>query len=145
MIFVDTNVFVSAFGRRAIDRDMFEERSARDLLGRLALGLTSASTSEAILVEATQILTSDRLNGWSVPDVAAFLADAVKAPGLRIAPKIIYLRALDVWTSRPGLGFVDCLTLAYVEQDDVELASFDRQLLRSPGVTPYWREPDATL
>lgn len=143
MIFVDTNVFVSAFGRRGLERVASDERAARELLSRVALGRAAATTSEAILVETTQVLTNETSGARPAPDVAAFLSNVIDSPGLRFEPKHIYLRALDIWAARPSLGFVDALTIAYVAQGDIQLASFDRQLLQSPGVTPYWLESNA--
>lgn len=143
MIFLDTNVFAEALGRSVKDRDTFRETAARALLEAVALGELEATMSEAILAEATQVLTSARAGNRPVPEIAEFLTAVVRSPGLRFAPKQIYRRALALWSERPSLGFVDALTVAYVEQGDVELASFDRQLLASPGVTPYWREADA--
>lgn len=74
--------------------------------------------------------------------MAAFLTNVLAAPGLRFGPKPIYSQALDMWASRPGLGFVDALTICYARQGEVQLASFDKQLLASPGVTPYWADAE---
>lgn len=140
MIFLDTNVFVEAYGRRGTERVVEQEVAARTLLTALALGRLTATTSEAILAEAAFVLTRRTSYDQPIPAVAAFLSAVVSSEGLRFEPKHIYSRALDMWAQRPGLGFIDALTIAYVEQADVELASFDRQLLASPGVTPYWRD-----
>lgn len=143
MIFLDTNVFVEAYGRRDAERIASQEMAARVLLTAVARGQVEATTSEAILAETALVLTRDRPYAVPIAEVARHLSSIVRAEGLRFAPKHIYLRALDLWAARPALGFVDALTVAYAEQGDVELASFDRQLLASPGVTPYWRESAA--
>lgn len=141
MIFVDTNVVVRAFeGQRPADHNEATQR-ALDLLARVARGETVVSTSEAVIVEITRVLSSNTLYRQTPAEVEQFLAPLIEAPGLRLAPKLVYKRALRIWASRPTLGFVDALTVAYVEQGDVQLASFDRQLLASPGVTPYWPGP----
>ena len=140
MIFVDTNVLIRAYeGPRSDTGDGMSAR-ARDLLRSIGQGVVSATTSEAIIAETIHVLSSRVLYRQSPPQVRDFLAPFIDAPGLRIGPRQVYLRALDIWVKRPGLKFVDALTIAYVEQGDVRLASFDRQLLGSPGVTPYWPE-----
>jgi len=145
MIFLDTNVFVEAFGRPIGERIVSHESAARALLDAVGDRRVEATTSEAILVEATQVLTRESSYGWPTQLIATHLSGIIRAEGLRLASKHVYLRALDIWADRPGLGFVDALTVAYVEQGDIELASFDRQLLGSPGVAPYWQATDAPL
>lgn len=143
MIFVDTNVLVRGFEGHRVGIDDPSTERALDLMRRIGRGGLTATTSEAIIAETVHVLSSRKLYRLSPPEIRTFLAPFIDAPGLRLGPRQIYLRALDVWVDRPSLKFVDALTVAYVEQGDVRLASFDRQLLGSPGVTPYWSGPDA--
>lgn len=46
----------------------------------------------------------------------------------------LYLRALDLWTTYPKLGFVNALTAAMVEGTDVKLATFDSDFNALPGI-----------
>jgi predicted nucleic acid-binding protein len=138
VIFLDTNVLVEALGRPESERVATRQAAAQLLLTQVAEGVVAATTSEAILVEAAKVLADENSYGLPVQDVAAYLTAFVSSVGLRLEPKRIYVRAFDLWTERPSLGFVDALTIAYAEQGDVQLASFDRRLLASPGITPYW-------
>lgn len=140
MIFLDTNIIVAAVGRVDARLNVRQQTLAFDLMRRLQVPTVACWTSEAVLAETTQVLQSPFGGNYSPQRITTAIRPFIAAPGLRIAPKHIYLRALDVWASRPRLGFVDALTVAYVEQGEIELASFDRQLLASPGVTPYWPE-----
>lgn len=140
MIFIDTNVFLTAIGRVNAHHNTGQQANADELIAQLTIPTISASTSEAVIVETAQMAESAFGGGMGATIAARAMSKIIRLPGLRIAPKHIYLRALDIWADRPGLGFVDALTVAYVEQGDVELASFDQQLLRSPGVTPYWAQ-----
>lgn len=145
MIFIDTNVFVAMVGRVDADANRGQQIAALDLLARMTEPSVAASTSEGVIIETARMLRSSLGGGLSTEVTADRLRAIINLPGLWLSPKHIYLRALDIWADRPGLGFVDALTLAYVEQGDIELASFDRQLLRSPGVTPYWPATDDPL
>ena len=106
----------------------------------VAAGIVEATTCEAVIVETVQVLESAFGSALIPAQAATSFSTLINARGLRLAPKHIYTRALDIWADRPGLGFVDALTIAYVEQGDIQLASFDRQLLGSAGVSPYWRD-----
>jgi hypothetical protein len=46
----------------------------------------------------------------------------------------LYLRALDLWTTYPKLGFVNALTAAMVEGTDVKLATFDSDFNALQGI-----------
>lgn len=145
MIFIDTNVIVAAIGRADADLNLDQEAEARELIIALSIPTRAAFTSEAVIVETANALRSRFGSDLGTFEAARALGPIIDLPGLRIASKHIYSRALSIWADRPGLGFVDALTLACAEQGDIQLATFDRQLLRSPGVTPYWREADAAL
>jgi predicted nucleic acid-binding protein len=51
------------------------------------------------------------------------------------------LHALDLWVARPKLSFVDALAAAQAGELGVPLLTFDAELNRLPGITP-WRQPD---
>ena len=138
MIFIDTNVLIEATGRSDTERVAGRQATAQRLLDQVAEGSVAATTSEAILVETANVLSLRHGYGLPVADVASLLSAFVSSYGLRFEPKRIYVRALSIWAERPALGFVDALTIAYAEQGDIQLASFDQQLLSAPGVTPYW-------
>ncbi|MBD0324760.1 MAG: VapC toxin family PIN domain ribonuclease, partial [Aldersonia sp.] len=45
-----------------------------------------------------------------------------------------YLRALDIWTTYPRLGFEDALTVAELEETGAPLATFDSDFDDIPGI-----------
>ncbi len=57
------------------------------------------------------------------------LQHALKLPRGR---KQFYLRAVEIWTEHPKLGFVDALTAAMVEDSDLRLAPFDSASMQYP-------------
>jgi len=83
MIFLDTNVFVEAYGRRDVERVASQELAARVLLSAVAHGQVAATTSEAIVAETAQVLTRDRPYALPVDKVAAHLSSILRAQGLR--------------------------------------------------------------
>jgi len=145
VIFIDTNVFVQALARSHEPGQEATSRQAAELLLDVTDGKVEATTSEAVIAEVLYVSTAPRLYARSIADVRTVLQPLLEAPGMRFGPAKRYVRALEVCEGRPGLKFVDALTIAYVEQGDVQLASFDRQLLGSPGVTPYWQATDDPL
>lgn len=142
MIFLDANYFLRWLVAPDTTDDAVRKSIAIALFVRLERGEAEAITSEAILAEVAFVLTSKRQYGIEVEIAAASLATAVRLPGLRFAPgkRRQYLRALQLWTERPRLGFVDALTAAMVENSDHLLATFDSDFERLADIE-YWR-PD---
>ncbi len=83
------------------------------------------------------MLSSPDIYRLSPADVAATLKPVIALPGMRLASKHLYVRALDIWGARPAIGFVDALTAAYAEQADVELATFDKDFEGMVGIAHY--------
>ena len=140
MIFLDTSAIVQPFQSSADPLQVEMTRRSSQLLRQIATGMVDATTSEAAVAEAAYVMSGSRFLRQDAREVAATLAALLNSPRLRFSTKPACQRALAIWSERPAIGFVDALTVAYVEQGDLELASFDRQLLASAGVTPYWRE-----
>ncbi len=53
---------------------------------------------------------------------------------IELKPQVLH--ALALWRDRPGNGFVDALLVAIAESPDMQLATFDKRLLRQTG-SPY--------
>ncbi len=115
MIFLDANLFVELIGRVGGGQPERVQR-AESLMDAVAAGTLKATTSEAVIVETVQVLESAFGSAFVPAQAALSFGALINARGLRLSPKHIYLRALDNWAARPGLGFVDALTIAYVEQ-----------------------------
>ena len=134
MIFVDANYVVRYLVDPVTTRDRTMEAAANDLFERVARDETEVTTSEAVLAEVAFILSSPRHAGLPAAEVSARLKPLLGLPGFRLPQKRLYLRALDVYVTTPQLGFVDALTVAYVEHHGLELASFDSHFDRFPAL-----------
>jgi predicted nucleic acid-binding protein len=92
-------------------------------------------TSESVLVEVIQVLTSKRLYNLPREAVRGHVANVLSFRGLVLANKRTFLRALDVWVDH-NVDFVDALCVAQMTRLGIgEIASFDGHFDRVPGVT----------
>lgn len=141
MIFLDTNYFL----RFLVEPDGPENRARHEQAGALFAaverGEELVTTSEAVLAEVAFVLASKRQYHLAPETIAAYLAPIIRLPGLELprGRKRLYLRALDIWTAHPRLGFVDSLTAATVEEADLRLATFDRDFAALPDIR-LWRD-----
>jgi predicted nucleic acid-binding protein len=137
IVFLDANFIIRALldPPTAADRAMAEQ--ANELLRLAADARRTVTTSEAVIAEVAHILSSPDVYRMPPGDMATTLKPVLALPGMLLASKYLYVRALDIWSSRPRLGFVDALTVAYAERGDVELATFDRDFEGLPGITRY--------
>lgn len=146
MIFLDANYFLRWLVAPDTADDAVSRSIAIALFARLERGEAEATTSEAILAEVAFVLTSKRQYGVRVEIAAEALATAIRLAGPRFAPgkRQQYLRALEIWSERPALGFVDALTAATVERSGHLLATFDADFEGLAGIT-YWRPDNGHL
>jgi predicted nucleic acid-binding protein len=90
----------------------------------------------------SQRLRTARAHYQLPASVAAGLISAiVQLRGFRHSEKRAILRALEIWASNPRLGFVDALTLAYVQAPGMQLATFDSDFDNLPGIN-RWQSHD---
>lgn len=135
--FVDANFLLRGLIRGATPQDEVMAREAADLFARAERGDEEITTSDAVLAEVAFILNSPRQYDRPPDDVAARLKTILLLRGFRLPQKRIVLRALDIWTSFPKLGFVDALTASYATEPGVALATFDSDFDDLPGITRY--------
>ena len=139
--FLDANFIIRALLDPPTDADRTVAEQATALLRAAADSKRSITTSEAVVAEVAHVLSSTDIYRMSPGDVATALKPVLALPGVLLASKHLYARALDIWSSRPRMDFVDALTAAYAEQGDVELATFDRDFDGIPGITRYRPSP----
>lgn len=131
MRFIDTNIFI----RFLAGDDTQKTEACYELFRRLSVGLETATTSESVLTEIAYVLSSSKLYRISPSEIAARLRPLLLARGLQLPDKQIYLRALDLYSSRPSIGLEDALTVAHFELDGLEaIYSYDRDFDRIPGI-----------
>jgi predicted nucleic acid-binding protein len=141
VIFLDANIFLRAL----VDPSGLDSRRlneiASGLLRQVGRGDVEVTTSDAVLAEVAFILTA-RAHYQLPASVAAGLISAiVQLRGFRHSEKRAILRALEIWASNPRLGFVDALTLAYVQTPGMQLATFDSDFDNLPGIN-RWQSHD---
>ena len=133
--FLDTNVIL-----RFVLQDHPEHTArANRLMAELAAGGRSIATSEAVIVELVQVLSSKSLYSFPRADIRRHLAAIIELPGLEILHKATYLRALDHYVTM-NVDFVDALNVAHMEREGIRIVvSFDRDFDKVTGITR--REP----
>ena len=134
MIFVDANLLIYALVQQdSAETKRFGEIS-HQLLRRAARGEILITTSDAVLAEVAFILTAKTQANLPVPRVSSSLYGIVQLPGFRHREKPAILRALEIWSDRPSIGFVDALTAAYAQGPGIRLATFDSDFNALPGI-----------
>ena len=128
--FLDTNVIL-----RFLTKDHPEQSmAALALLEQLADGRLAATTSESVIVEVVQVLSSRALYSLSRAEVMKHVRAVLGLKGLKLPGKGIYRAALDIYSST-NVDFVDALTAAQMKHRGIAtILSFDRHFDRLPGV-----------
>jgi predicted nucleic acid-binding protein len=140
MILLDANVILRLLTSAPHAEIQRMHHIAADLFRRIEAGKAEATVSDAVLAEVAFLLASPRHYGIAVPDVAGMLAALVRLRHLRTSDRQAVLTALDIWATRPSLGFVDALTAAQSIRLDAEIATFDRDFDGIDGVR-IWEAP----
>lgn len=138
MIFLDANILLRALTRSSNPDVQDMNDIAGDLLRRAERGEVEATTSDAIIAEVAFILTSKAHYQQTVAEAAGMIGAILRLRGIRLHEKRVVLRALDLWTANPKLGFVDALTASYAQQPGIELATFDSDFDDIPDIA-RWR------
>jgi predicted nucleic acid-binding protein len=130
--FVDTNVFV----RWLTQDEPAHGARATEFLKRVENGELAVTTSEAVIVELVYVLQSKRLYSQTRPQIRDAIGDLLSLKSLRLPPKTVYLRALDLYVQNPSIDFVDCLNLAHMEHAGVkEIWTFDKDYSHVKGIS----------
>ncbi len=145
MIFLDANYFLRALTRSPHPDIQRMNQIAGDLMRRAERGEVALTTSDAVIAEVAFILTSKAHYNHTVADAAGRLATLLRLRGVKLSDKRVLLRAFDLWTARPKLGFVDALTASYAQQAGIELATFDTDFDDLPGIARWHPEEPADL
>ena len=129
---LDTNVII----RFLTNDDPVLSPRAYTLFTQLDAGAAAASLTEAVLVEAVQVLSSRNLYNRPRADIARHLGNIIRFQGVKLPRKRRYLRALELYVAWPALSFVDALLAVYAEESSPPtVISFDEGFDRLPGIT----------
>ncbi len=131
-LFLDTNIII----RYLAQDDPDKAARARELLKQAEAGSVNLVTSESIVVEAVQVLSSKVLYNQPRAKVASDLATILSLPKLKLANKRVCFRALTLWANASSsVDFVDALSVAQMEQQKIStIASFDQDFDRFPQI-----------
>lgn len=133
--FLDTNIIL----RYLTKDDPDQATRARRLFQEVQAGTLILVTTEAVIIEAVQVLSSKALYNLPRTDIKTHLANIISLGSLKLANKRTYLRALDLYASS-NIDFVDALIVAHIERTKIStVVSFDKDFDRIPGVNR--REP----
>lgn len=136
MIFLDTNFILRYLVSPSTPEIEVMAESARSLFAAVERGDVLATTTEVVLHEVAYIMTSKGHYARSVDEVTTALATIVRLPGFRLprGEKKRFLAAIDLWETYPTLGFADALVATTAKLRGAELATFDREFNRIPGL-----------
>jgi predicted nucleic acid-binding protein len=142
VIFLDANYFLRYLVEPDSPANQTRHEIAAALFEAIEFGDEEATTSEAALAEVAFILASKRQYNLPPAEIAAYLSPIIRLPGLKLSRgrKGLYLRALEIWSERTRLGFVDALTAATVEHSELRLATFDTDFDVLPNIR-RWQPP----
>jgi predicted nucleic acid-binding protein len=131
MQFIDANIFI-----RHLTRDDPEKAQACfDLFRQAERNEINLTTSEAVIVEVVYVLSSKQLYDLPRERIRELLCPLLSLPGLKLAPRRMYLRALDLYATY-AIDFEDALLVAQMERRKVaEVYSYDRDFDRVDGIT----------
>ena len=129
--FLDTNVII-----RFLTRDNpVQSVKAQTFLKAVETGSTKVITSEAVIIEAVQVLSSKALYHLSRADIKKHLTNIIELKGLQLSHKRSYVRALDLY-AQFTIDFVDALNIAYMERLKIAtIISFDRDFEKIKNIT----------
>lgn len=139
MIFLDSNYFLRFIAQDEDPASIEMVRVAKLLFDAVESGALEVTTNDVVIHEVAYMLTARVGYGLPVGRVAEQLSVILRQPGFRLSAgsKRRCLRALEVWTENPVLGFADALIVASVEETDIALATFDSHFNRIPGITRW--------
>lgn len=131
--FLDTNPII----RYATKDDPAQAERSRMLFEEVEQGARTITTSEAVIVEAVQVLESLRLYCWPRERIRDYLSALLGLSGFRLPYKPVYVRALELYATTK-LDFVDALNVAHMERSEIQtIVSFDTHYDRVPGITRH--------
>lgn len=127
--FLDTNILLRYFTGSPPE----QAAGARWLLRRVECGEERVATSVMVLFET--VFTLQRTYRVPRSEIQQMVADVLSLPGIMLAGKRLYLRALALYSETPGLSFTDAYNVvAMQEQGITEIYSFDTDFDKFDGV-----------
>jgi len=114
--FVDTNVII----RYMTQDEPTMAEAAKRLFEQVESGTMTITTCEAVITEVVHILSSKALYNVPRAGIKKHLRNFLSMKGLKLANKLVYLRALDTYSST-NLDFVDALGVEHTRHSKLTL------------------------
>lgn len=134
--FIDANIFIRHLTQ---DHPTFS-LACTALLMKAEQGEIVLTTSESVVTEVVQVLSSPRLYQLPRPQICTLLTALLSLPGIKCANRSILTQALSIY-ARENIDFSDCLTIAHMQQSSLtELYSYDQDFDRFEMI--HRLEPD---
>ena len=130
MQFIDANIFI-----RHLTRDNPEKAKACfELFQKAEKNEIELTTTEAVIAEVVYVLSSKRLYKQSREKIRELLYPLLSLPGLKLSPRKLYLRALDLYATH-SIDFEDAIIVARMERGEIqEVFSYDQDFDHVEGV-----------
>lgn len=140
MVLLDANIFLRYLVAPSTPELERQHKASTFLFESLAADTAAASVSEAVLAEVFFVLTSAKTYDIAPPDAVAVVRPPLAMRGLKVVNREQIELALDLLSSRPTLGFDDCVLAARSVITKNPICSFDHHFDRLAGVRRV--EPD---
>jgi predicted nucleic acid-binding protein len=134
-IVLDANVFLRALTEPSDPSLVWMQDAARQLFLDAAAGTVELTTTDAVIAEVAFVLTAKTHYRLDPRDACERLLPLLQIGHVRFATKRQTLRAPDIWTEHPSIGFVDALVAACAASPKNTLATFDRDYDRISALT----------
>lgn len=119
--FIDTDIFL-----RYLTQDEQRYQACLTLFQQAERNQVSLLTSETVIAEVVFVLSSSKHYRLTRQQIQVALWRLLLLPGLKVANRNTYLRALVLYTQHSSLDFADCLSVAHMEQGSVrEIYSYN--------------------
>ena len=142
MILLDANIFLRYLVHPTTPELQTMSEIAKALFEAVERGEEEVTTTEVVLHEVAYVLASKAHYGLPVDEITTALSTILQLSGFRLprGEKRRFLRALDLWATYPTLGLADALIATTAIAREAQLATFDHDFVRVPGLT-RWQPP----
>jgi predicted nucleic acid-binding protein len=121
MKFLDSNVILRYLTRD----DPKKAENCYELFQKVKRGEIELTTCEAVIAEVIYVLSSHSLYNLPRDEIYSLLLPIINLYGLKLPQKRLYIRALDIYTSK-NIDFEDALSFAHMEKRQIkEIYSYD--------------------
>ena len=123
-VVIDTNILI----RYVTNDDPVKAEKTRLFLEQVEHEAEECIVCEAVMAETIWVLTHPRAYNLSRDEVADFLESFLRIESVKIHPKSLYLRALEMFKTS-ALDFPDCVLASYVESGRAtSIMTFDAKI-----------------